>query len=184
MMKVHDGGAMTEANYPAFAYILRWVPQGSVKLWKVGACRRAGQEQVAIGAMKKRVRAIRVCPQGLKVDCAGRWELYAVWGIRGKGQRAARNAVFMEAILLGEAAKSYKMWVADNGQDSRPRLKLRSTDYATGVDQTTVDQWIANATSAAAGFPADVKIEGLSADVVVRVNARRPTSTQGPRRER
>jgi hypothetical protein len=107
------------------------------------------------------------------VDGSGRWELYAAWGIRGKRQRAARNAVLMEAILLGEAARSYKMWVADNGPDSSPRLKLRSTEYATSVDQNTVEQWIANARTAAARFPDDVTIERLSEDVVSRVNARK-----------
>jgi len=53
---------VVEANYPAFVYVLRWVPQRSTKLWKVGACRRVGREQAGVGALKKRVRAIRVPP--------------------------------------------------------------------------------------------------------------------------
>lgn len=101
------------------------------------------------------------------------WRLYAAWGVRGRGPRAAKNAVLMEAILLAEAAKSYKMWVASNESASGPYIKLRSTDYAKHVDGKTVDQWIRNAARAVSGFPADAKIERLSAQVVELVNAKK-----------
>jgi hypothetical protein len=111
-------------------------------------------------------------PRDLDREPRVRWKLYAAWGVRGLGLRAAKNAVLMEAILLAEVAKSYKMWVASNGSGASPYIKLRSTDYAKDVDRSTVDQWIENADKAVSGFPADARIERLGEDIITRVNRR------------
>ena len=161
---------MTDANYPAFAYIFRSVPQGTLKLWKVGACRRANPKQNAVEALRKRLAGMGPLPRDLDRERRVRWELFTAWGVRGHGQRAAKNAGLVEGVLLPEVAKSYKMWVASNGAGMSPYIKLRSTDYAKNVDRSTVDLWIENADKALSGFPEDARIERLGAGLIAHIN--------------
>ena len=168
---------MPDISYPAFVYILRSEFRSGAELWKVGACRRTDEAYIAVEALAKRLRTIGKLPRRLGDGEPLLWSLHAGWGIRGQGLRASKLAVMLEAILLGEVAKSYKMWVACNRRGVKPYMKLRSTDYAKHATHEHAKAWMRAAERAfkrnlrkSAGLPSSDRMERLPLEVISAVN--------------